>query len=341
MTVPSSTAGLAAIERALKKLYPGQTPRHYRTVVRWADGGPDPLDAVSVFESKGPAKHWHYVSFGLSELYDKISADPERSGFGVELTFRLARGAKEKDPPTWPIALLHSLARYVFQTGNVFLPGHYLDLNGPIAVGVKTELRAGLFASDPQLPPRETPNGKLSFVQLVGATADEYDAARAWEPSGVLELLGKKNRLLVTDVARKSIRKAPQVEKTIARRLAKEGSSTAQLALAQLDYAATAKAATLTVGADEVPLLRRLLPGRLSFGRSLKLTGPKHGVVLLPAPRFAATLHVLCLSNADVADLLEVLEPKQGTYRVGEGLSVKVVRTKITDDAGRVVRTVG
>lgn len=341
MTVPSSALGQAAIERALKKLYPGQKPRHFRTVRRWADGGTDPLDAVSVFEAKGPPKHWHYVSFGLSELYAKVSADKERSGFGFELTFRLKRGAKEQEPPTWPIALLHNLARYVFQTGNVFHPNDYVDFNGPIAVGVRTLLRGGLFTQDPQLPPRSTPNGALTFVQLVGVTADEYDAARAWDPAGVLGLLAVKNAKLVTDVGRGSIRKNARVEKTITRKLAKDGSTTAQLALSQLDYQATATTATLTVGADEVPLLRRLLPGRLSFGRPLKLTGPTHGVVLLPAPRFAATLHVLCLGNADVADLLDVLKPKVGRYHVNDRLTVEVVRTRITDDSGRVVRTVG
>ncbi len=341
MTVPSAAPGQAAILRALKKLYPAQRPRHFETVRRWADGGPDPLDAVSVFEAAGPLKHWHYVSFGLSELYDKVSAEPDRSGFGFELTFRLARAAKEKDPPTWPIALLHNLARYVFQSGNVFHANDYVDFNGPIAVGVRTLLRGGLFTQDPQLPPRTTPNGQLTFVQLVGVTADEYDAARAWDPAGVLELLAVKNRQLVTDVRRGSIRKNARVEKAIAKRLSKEGSTTAQLALSQLDYQATATTATLTVGADEVPLLRRLLPGRLSFGRPLKLTGPTHGVVLLPAPRFAATLHVLCLSNADVADLLDVLKPKVGRYHVNERLSVEVVRTRITDDSGRLIRTVG
>lgn len=37
-------------------------------------GGPDPLDYVSMYRNTGcPAQdiqeHWHYVSFGLSDLY--------------------------------------------------------------------------------------------------------------------------------------------------------------------------------------------------------------------------------------------------------------------------------
>lgn len=42
------------------------------------------------------------------------------SGFGFELTMRLKREAGETGPPTWPAELLQALARYVFQSGNLY-----------------------------------------------------------------------------------------------------------------------------------------------------------------------------------------------------------------------------
>ena len=39
------------------------------------------------------------------------------SGFGFELTLRLKREEDDTCPPTWPAALMQSLARYVFKSG--------------------------------------------------------------------------------------------------------------------------------------------------------------------------------------------------------------------------------
>jgi len=35
--------------------------------------------------------HWHYITFGFTELYGKTSPNREISGYGFELTFRLKR----------------------------------------------------------------------------------------------------------------------------------------------------------------------------------------------------------------------------------------------------------
>ena len=55
-------------------------------------GGNDPLDGISVYTAKEPIEHWHFVTYGFSELYEKETGDPENSGFGFELTFRLVKG---------------------------------------------------------------------------------------------------------------------------------------------------------------------------------------------------------------------------------------------------------
>jgi len=71
--------GWDAITRAAEQHYGDQEPRHWGTLIKWALGGPDPLDGVSCWEA---VDHWHYVSYGLSELYEKSSSIAEESGFG-------------------------------------------------------------------------------------------------------------------------------------------------------------------------------------------------------------------------------------------------------------------
>ena len=46
---------------------------------------------ISIYRAEDPP-HWHFVTYGFSELYSKESDDPAVSGWGFELTFRLVRG---------------------------------------------------------------------------------------------------------------------------------------------------------------------------------------------------------------------------------------------------------
>ena len=103
-------AGFDAIAEAMHRLYPGQEGLFYSTIIPYALGGDDPLDGVEVWESGHGVPHWHYVTYGFTELYEKESGDPEESGYGFELTFRLKRG-EEEQPPVWPVNLLQNLAR--------------------------------------------------------------------------------------------------------------------------------------------------------------------------------------------------------------------------------------
>ena len=78
-------------------------PRHFGTLLSHTLGGNDPLDGISVYWADAPVPHWHYVTYGFSELYAKESSDADASGYGFELTFRLAAEAGEDGsgaPPT-------------------------------------------------------------------------------------------------------------------------------------------------------------------------------------------------------------------------------------------------
>ncbi|RLW02163.1 hypothetical protein DV515_00007315 [Chloebia gouldiae] len=161
-------------------------------------GGPDPLDYVSMYRNLGnPAlnvpEHWHYVSFGLSDLYGdnrvhEFTGTDEPSGFGFELTFRLKRETGESAPPTWPAELMQGLARYVFQSENTFCSGDHVSWHSPLD-NSESRIQHMLLTEDPQMQPVQTPFGVVTFLQIVGVCTEELHAAQQWNGQGILELL--------------------------------------------------------------------------------------------------------------------------------------------------------
>ena len=81
--------GWDAINRECERIYPEQkNPKHYGTLIKWSLGGKDPLDGISIYDG---GDYWHFVTYGMSELYEKESENQEISGFGMEFTFKLKR----------------------------------------------------------------------------------------------------------------------------------------------------------------------------------------------------------------------------------------------------------
>ena len=66
-----------------------------------------------------------------------------------------------------------------------------MHLNGPIALDEETQIHAIAFAYDPELPPVETPNGRVEFLQIVGITTDELSAIKSWRTAAFLDLIHK------------------------------------------------------------------------------------------------------------------------------------------------------
>jgi hypothetical protein len=116
VTLEDEAPGWDAITAAVDPLYPGQEPRHigYTPGLAFGSG----LQGCSVYAT---ATHWHYVTYGLTELYQKDpEADPSVSGWGYELTMRLPRAATESVAPNWPFELLEKIARYTQSQGHSF-----------------------------------------------------------------------------------------------------------------------------------------------------------------------------------------------------------------------------
>jgi hypothetical protein len=170
--------------------------------LHWSTGVLPGQDGVYGISAYRLPELWFFVTFGLTELYEKESENAAVSGWGFELTMRTPRADRDPQPPHWPRALLVRLGEYVFTRASPFGPGHRLDPSGPITGSPDTRLTAVAFTADPQLPPIKTPNGSVDFLQVVGITADELERMQRSSTAEVLESLASHNPDLVTDPAR-------------------------------------------------------------------------------------------------------------------------------------------
>lgn len=199
--------GWLEIDKEFERLYPNQEPKHFAPAISYMLGGEHPLDGVSYYESKNQEDHYHFITYGFSELYyNEEKADGEFSKWGFELTFRLKPYEADNGNPSWAVALLQNIAKYVFDSGNWFEEFHYMPANGPIRLNTETDITALIFVNDPEVPKKQTPHGEVSFLQIVGITSEEYENIKK-NPEKVEELVHKlkeNNPLLITDLNRKS-----------------------------------------------------------------------------------------------------------------------------------------
>jgi hypothetical protein len=195
-TQEPESPGWNAITAALESVYGDQPPKHvgYTPGLHFGSG----LQGCSAHWA---ADHWHYVTYGLTELWTKTDdADRGISGWGYELTLRV-RGIPD-EPPPWPFNLLETIARHTRDQQHPFLVGDRLDPGGPITGAEDTRLRAIAFTLDPVLRSVDSPNGRFEFRQLVGITSEELETMRAGSTDDVLSRLASGNPLLVTDPTR-------------------------------------------------------------------------------------------------------------------------------------------
>jgi hypothetical protein len=197
--------GWDAIDAAMQSLYGDQIPRHVGYIPPMALS--HNLQGCSAYDADD---HWHYVSYGLSDLYEKDPADdPDFSKWGLEITFRVAKASADGDkPPGWPFDLLNRIANWVNRDAVLLEPGMRVDLGQPItgyptvADAPLTELTILAVTPDPQLPVIDTRNGRVAFLQLLGVTPADKAEMVASSTVDVLARLAVGNPLLITDVTR-------------------------------------------------------------------------------------------------------------------------------------------
>lgn len=199
---PVRAPGWAAIDLACARLYPGAVPHQFASNTAYDLESVSPLPAISVWEAAG---HWHFVTYGLSELFEKTSERRDVSGFGFELTLRLPRPAADDRPPAWPLRLLQGLGGFVLSGHAPLDTGHVIDLGGPLD-GAGSALTGVVLVPDPQLGKLDTPHGSLLFLQLFGLAPDEVEALQTWDLPRKVGLVMEVDGLAITDPARPPLR---------------------------------------------------------------------------------------------------------------------------------------
>jgi suppressor of fused-like protein len=344
----ASQPGVDAIDDAVRPLHGGAPPTVLYTIEDTPENQGFPLRGIGVWESKTPRPNWFFVTYGLTELHEKQTADPATSGFGHELTFRLAKG-KEKEPPEWSVRLFKILARHLGQRRQPFVAGHHMSFDAPFC-DRKSEVKALAFIEDPELGPRITPNGRMEFLRLVGITLDELRAIFGWDTRPFLDLLRRANPLLITDMDRTCSMKDPELLREINEGFLRDGSTTTGTFVDQLSWRREGDGLRITLGAVTNATIQPLLIGRTGLGRPLTLQGATTRIELLPpapgAPpwREAAKGALILRVDPSLAEPLhELLEPKRGERRLEglPGVVFEVLPSELKDKDGKVFQVVG
>lgn len=153
------------------------------------------LNGISAYRGK---EHWHLVSFGLTDLFQKTSDEGSVSGWGYELTVTTA--VEDDQPPQWAFELLMGIARTTVRHGERYEAGVRLG-TGPIP-GDDSKLVAVAFAPDGLVQPTQFPFGEYCFLQAVGVTQSEREEMQRSSTEAVLARLRAEDSLLRTDPAR-------------------------------------------------------------------------------------------------------------------------------------------
>ena len=197
--------GWDAITNECERVYPNQKdPKHYGTLINWNLGGNDPLEGISVYDG---GDYWHFVTYGLSELYEKETDNKEVSGYGMEFTFKLKKDNydNEEDEIKCICAILQSIARITFTKGEVFNAYEYLYTGQTQGIDseMKSNITGFITVLDDKLNFINTPNGKVDFVEFIGVTDSELKAIQNKEIS--VKELYEKLGTDVTDYNRQSV----------------------------------------------------------------------------------------------------------------------------------------
>lgn len=172
----------------------------------------EPFEVARVFRNTQEPEHWHYVTFGLSDLYGRHKElDVEFSGLGFELTIRVA--LVDETPPYGPLNALREMARYVYSSKRIFERGQYIDAGGPVAPG--SNLEGFAVTLDTQLGVVSSLSGRVEMLQVFGLTRDELEWVKDNDPETLLAVMARTNPMLVTFITRDSIFDDPTAAKLL------------------------------------------------------------------------------------------------------------------------------
>ena len=200
-----NASGWDAITNECERVYPNQkNPKYYGTLINWMFGGNDPLEGISIYDG---GDYWHFVTYGLSELYEKETENKDISGYGMEFTFKLKKDnyKNEEAEIKCICGILQSIARITFTKGEIFnvFENLYTGQTTGIDSEQKSNITGFITVPDDKFKEIDTPNGKVFFVEFIGVTDNELKAIRNKEIS--VKELYEKLGTDVTDYNRQSV----------------------------------------------------------------------------------------------------------------------------------------
>ena len=168
--------GWDAITARFAAQYQGQKyPAHFGMYTSMKPGEAGPLDGISVYNG---GEYFHFVTYGLSELYEKQNGNPDRSGYGFELTVKLKKEGLDNPPleVRHMCSFLQMIAGITTNGGHQFLPGQIIPISRERGFDVTGKSRmTGFITKEDELGTLLTPFGKVQLIQLIGVTSEETE----------------------------------------------------------------------------------------------------------------------------------------------------------------------
>ncbi|QGU07730.1 Suppressor of fused protein (SUFU) [Corynebacterium occultum] len=279
-----------AVDEHLARIYPKKgNLKGWEAATNWRQGGPDRLDFVAPYRLSEPQPHWHYVGIGLTDTQGEVFEEGH-CGYGLELSFRLADPAAADptaNPPQWPVQLLQHLARYVADKNTPLRSGDHLSYGGPFTpAGDPANLSELFFLEDPVLGSIDTPGGKITFIQVIGATEQDRDDAHRWNTRALIAAGRPLIPLGLTIPGRPDLRSDLLVAEQITAGLEREGSAADSFFTEHLEiHREGAERILIDTELRIIPELLGALDYRIPFGRHFHMINQQHqttGFTLYP-----------------------------------------------------------
>lgn len=197
--------GMDAIDKEVNRVYPNESLyTNYVPMIRWDLGGPDPLDRVTIHDG---GDYYKYVTYGLTELYDKESEDQTKSGFGMEFTFKLKKDTYKDEEGELKnvVGVLQTIARSTILHGEIFKPYEFVYTSQTEVMDTeqKSNISGFIIVPDKEIESLDTPYGRIDFLAFIGVTKEELLAIRKQEIT--VKELYEKLGTDVTSYTRKSV----------------------------------------------------------------------------------------------------------------------------------------
>lgn len=201
---PIDAPGWHALDQRFCAIYPGALPHQFTSPSPYDLDSPYPLPAITVWEapgSRGGPDHWLYLSYGLSELFEKTTQDGKHSGLGFEITFALERSTEQDRPPSWPLSLMQGIGGNLLRGDLEIDTGSILALGRSLQGGPEQANRPSgcVCVPDELAGEMQGPFGRVLFLRLLGLCQEELEQCEKMELAPQIDMLAELCPHAVTD----------------------------------------------------------------------------------------------------------------------------------------------